>query len=154
MGHSNLATPTTGFPYPQLQVPAPTPIRRTGSNSFRSAIPDTVPPSPSPFFPRDMSTLFSLNPEETKRLLREYGLSSAVASPAVEHPVRPRGLSIVNEDAAEEEDPDVHARDLNKFMAHIGVPFLMIPAPKEKHNESAPLSSKSRRKMLTPLIIK
>ncbi|KAF8176522.1 hypothetical protein BJ912DRAFT_986806 [Pholiota molesta] len=109
MGHSTLATPTNAF------------FQRTGSNSLRPTVADTVPPSPSPFFPRDMTTLFALNPEETKRLLREYGLSSAVASPAVEHPVRPRGLSIVNEDAAEEEDQDVHARDLNTFMAHIGV---------------------------------
>jgi len=30
----------------------------------------------------------------------------------------------------------------------------MIPAPKEKVDETAPLSSKSRRKLLTPLIIK
>ncbi|KAF8967934.1 hypothetical protein BDZ97DRAFT_1802022, partial [Flammula alnicola] len=152
MGNSTLTTvtPTTAFP----QGPAPTPIRRTVSNSFRMGltVPDTVPPSPSPFFPRDMTTLFALNPEETRRLLREYGLSSAAGSPATEHPTRPRGLSIVDE--AAEEDPDAHARDLNKFMAHIGVPYLMIPAPKEKHAESAPLSSKSRRKLLTPLIIK
>ena len=30
----------------------------------------------------------------------------------------------------------------------------MIPAPKEKVDEKTPLSSKTRRKMLTPLIIK
>lgn len=116
MGYSTLPTPATAFP----QGPAPTPIRRSASNPYRSLTAETVPPSPSPFFPRDMTTLFALNPEETKRLLREYGLTSAVASPAAEHPTRARGLSIVNEDAAEE-DPDVHARDLNKFMAHIGV---------------------------------
>lgn len=116
MGYSTLPTPATAFP----QGPAPTPIRRSASNPYRSLTSETVPPSPSPFFPRDMTTLFALNPEETKRLLREYGLTSAVASPATEHPTRARGLSIVNEEAAEE-DPDVHARDLNKFMAHIGV---------------------------------
>lgn len=115
LGYSTLPTPATVFP----QGPAPTPIRRTASNPFR-LISDTVPPSPSPYFPRDMTTLFALNPEETKRLLREYGLTSATTSPTAEHPTRPRGLSIVNEDAAEE-DPDIHARDLNKFMAHIGV---------------------------------
>ncbi|KAF9565562.1 hypothetical protein CPC08DRAFT_658991 [Agrocybe pediades] len=167
VANSTMATPTSAYPnHFNYKVPAPTPIKRVTSSSLRSAfIPDTVPPTPSSLFPRDLAALFALSQEDTKKLLREYGLDSAVSSPV--RP-RPRGLSIVNEEdtvfsdsekgGGEEEedegDPDAHAQDMNKFMAHIGVPFLMIPAPKEKLDPTAPMSAKSRRKMLTPLIIK
>ncbi|KDR75746.1 hypothetical protein GALMADRAFT_226392 [Galerina marginata CBS 339.88] len=159
VGGSTLATPTSAFP----RVPAPTPIKRIASNSLRSALPETVPPTPSHLFPRDLGALFALSQDDARRLLREYGLDSAAASPATEN-AKPRGLASVDEEGdaldsdgekAGEEDPDAHAKYLNTFMAHIGVPFLMIPAPKEKVDESAPLSSRSRRRrLLTPLIIK
>ncbi|KAH9485042.1 hypothetical protein JR316_0001948 [Psilocybe cubensis] len=173
---STLATPTTAFP----QVPAPTPIKRVTSSSLRSALmPETVPPTPSVHFPRDLSALFALSQDETRRLLREYGLDSATSSP-VRETVRPRGLSIVSEESTNaghnnkfdlEEGSEAHAKDMNKLMSHFGVrsfyasylliglselkvPFLMIPGPKEKIDQAAPLSSRSRRKLLTPLIIK
>ncbi|PPQ93717.1 hypothetical protein CVT25_013057 [Psilocybe cyanescens] len=159
LGDSTLATPTTTFP----QAPAPTPIKRVTSSSLRSALlPETVPPTPSRLFPRDLTALFALSQDEARRLLREYGLDSATSSP-VRETIRPRGLSIVNEEGSDTlhdeksdltEGSDAHAKDMNKFMAHIGVPYLMIPAPKEKFDQSAPLSSRSRRKLLTPLIIK
>jgi len=131
--NSTLATPTSAFPNNfNYKVPAPTPIKRVTSSSLRSAlISDTVPPTPSSLFPRDLSALFALSQEDTRKLLREYGLDSAVSSPV--RP-RPRGLSIVNEEDTvsseemgggeeeeEEEDSDAHAQDMNKFMAHIGV---------------------------------
>lgn len=154
MGNSTLATPATAFP----RGPAPTPIRRSRSGAAGLQVPETVPPTPSRFFPRDLSTLFALSQDDARRLLRDYGLSSATASPINENP-KPRGLPSVDEESSSDnekgsEDPEAHAQDMNVFMKHIGVPFLMIPAPKEKIDEKAPLSSKTRRKMLTPLIIK
>ncbi|CAA7259037.1 unnamed protein product [Cyclocybe aegerita] len=156
-GNSSLPTPATAFP----RVPAPTPIKRTFSNPFRS---DVGPPTASTLFPQDLRALFSLGPEATRRLLREYGLVSATSTPAVETPPKHRGLPSVEEEATVgsdsdhgsggENDQEAHAADMNKFMAHIGVPFLMIPPPKEKENMGVPMSSKTRRKMLTPLIIK
>ncbi|KAJ3514789.1 hypothetical protein NLJ89_g2168 [Agrocybe chaxingu] len=156
-GNSSLPTPATAFP----RVPAPTPIKRTFSNPFRT---DIGPPTASTLFPQDLRALFSLGPEATRRLLREYGLVSAASTPAVETPPKHRGLPSVEEEAAigsdsdhgsgGENDQEAHAADMNKFMAHIGVPFLMIPPPKEKENMGVPMSSKTRRKMLTPLIIK
>lgn len=126
LGNSTLATPITALP----QVPAPTPIKRVTSSSLRSALlPETVPPTPSVHFPRDLSALFALSQDETRRLLREYGLDSATSSPAKET-MRPRGLSIVTEESANaghddkfdpEEGSEAHAKDMNKLMSHFGV---------------------------------
>ena len=71
-----------------------------------------------------------------------------------------------------------HVKDMNKFMAHIGVcyffvrykfriviylnillfykkkvPFLMIPPPKNQEIQSPTMSPTTRRRMLRPLII-
>ncbi|KAF9526668.1 hypothetical protein CPB83DRAFT_857595 [Crepidotus variabilis] len=162
-------------------VPAPTPIKRSVSNPFTPSVTWTrEPPTASTFFPPDLKSLFSLGPEDTRRLLREYGLASATATPALERPPKERALPSVDEesgspgsdsdaeiyisikkgkqkesDTEDEEDPEAHAADMNKFMAHIGVPFLMVPAPKDKGERVSTVSSNSRRRsLLTPLIIK
>jgi hypothetical protein len=120
MGNSTLATPATAFPF----GPAPTPIRRSRSGVAGLQVTETVPPTPSQFFPRDLSALFALSQEETRRLLKDYGLSSATASPIKEN-TKPR-LPIVDEEALSDsekgnEDPEAHAQDMNAFMKHIGV---------------------------------
>jgi len=125
MGNSTLATPATAFP----RVPAPTPIRRSRSGVSGLQVAETVPPTPSQFFPRDLSALFALSQEETRRLLKDYGLSSATASPIKENP-KHRGLPIVDEEALSDsekanEDPEAHAQDMNVFMKHIGVRVTM-----------------------------
>lgn len=118
MGNSTLATPATAFPH----GPAPTPIRRSRSGLQVS---ETVPPTPSRFFPRDLSSLFALSQEDARRLLRDYGLSSATASPINENP-KPRGLPSVDEESLSDsekgnEGTEAHAQDMNVFMKHIGV---------------------------------
>ncbi|KAK7057515.1 hypothetical protein R3P38DRAFT_2841402 [Favolaschia claudopus] len=62
------------------------------------------PPTPSPLFPRDLKALFALKPEEAQTLVDEYGLGKQAvpATPIVEV-------------------GDSRERNLNKFMAHIGV---------------------------------
>lgn len=143
---------------PSIRAPAPTPIKRSTSNSFnRTHSLETV--SPSPLFPRDLKSLFKLGAEDARILLRQYGLVSGAPSPTTPRPPALGGLASVNENEStsgssdahnEAVDDACHVQDMNKFMAHIGVPFLMIPPPKSKELE---LSPTSRRRLLTPLII-
>jgi hypothetical protein len=123
MGTSTLATPATAFPH----GPAPTPIRRSRSGVAGLQVAETVPPTPSRLFPRDLSSLFALSQGDARRLLRDYGLSSATASPINENP-KPRGLPSVDEESLSDsekgnEDTEAHAQDMNVFMKHIGVRF-------------------------------
>ncbi|PPQ66311.1 hypothetical protein CVT24_007308 [Panaeolus cyanescens] len=154
---SKLPTPLTAYP----RAPAPTPIKRTSSNKFRSSL-EPIPSTPSTLFPADLKALFDLGPEDTKRLLRDYGLSSAM-TPTVP---KGKGLPGVQEEdditnalegANEVDEHDqlaAHAKDMNTFMAHIGVPYLMIPPRKDKEQHSVPLSARTKRRMqLTRLII-
>jgi hypothetical protein len=142
---------------PSIRAPAPTPIKRSTSNSFKGAysFETVVPPTPSPRFPRDLKTLFSLGVEEARTLLREYGLTSGVSSPVTP---RPRGIPVVGDDGGSadangEMSDEGHVQDMNKFMAHIGVPYLMIPPPKGQEPQSFTMSPTTRRRMLRPLII-
>jgi len=121
MGNSTLATPATAFPH----GPAPTPIRRSRSGVGGLQVAETVPPTPSQYFPKDLSALFALSQGAARRLLRDYGLSSATASPINENP-KPRGLPSVDEEPLSDsekgnEDTEAHAQDMNVFMKHIGV---------------------------------
>ena len=121
MGNSTLATPATAFP----RGPAPTPIRRSRSGVGGLQVAETVPPTPSQHFPKDLSALFALSQGAARRLLRDYGLSSATASPISENP-KPRGLPSVDEEPLSDsekgnEDTEAHAQDMNVFMKHIGV---------------------------------
>ncbi|KAF9049883.1 hypothetical protein BJ165DRAFT_1454572 [Panaeolus papilionaceus] len=154
---SKLPTPMTAYP----RAPAPTPIKRTSSNKFRSNL-GPIPSTPSTLFPADLKALFDLGPEETKKLLRDYGLNSAV-TPTV---AKGKGLPGVQEEdditnalegEKEEDEHDklaAHAKDMNTFMAHIGVPYLMIPPRKDKEQNIVPLSARTKRRMqLTRLII-
>ena len=79
-------------------------------------------------------------------------------------------------DANDETNDEGHVKDMNTFMAHIGVcylfndkslelslilnfsiflkvPFLMIPPPKSQELKSPTMSPTTRRRMLRPLII-
>jgi len=124
MGTSTLATPASAYP----GVPAPTPIKRSTSGSFRI---DRGPLTASTLFPEDLRSLFRLGPDETRKLLRDYGLVSAAPTPVVERPPpRDRALPSVDEElnsgsdsenCSGDEGSEVHAADMNKFMAHIGV---------------------------------
>jgi hypothetical protein len=116
---------------PSIRAPAPTPIKRSTSNSFKGAYSfETIPPTPSPRFPRDLKALFQLGVEDARKLLREYGLASAVSSPITP---KPRGLPDVGEgggtsgsaDANGEISDEGHVQDMNKFMAHIGVRYFV-----------------------------
>ncbi|KAF8806477.1 hypothetical protein BYT27DRAFT_7191033 [Phlegmacium glaucopus] len=152
--HSTLNSPVSAMP--NIKAPAPSPIKRSISNSFL----ETPTPTPSDLFPRDLKALFNLGFDEARTLLQQYGLVSGAPSPVTP---KPRGLASVNENEstsgssaanAETNDPTAcHVEDMNKFMAHIGVPFLMIPPPISKEPQSPTMSPTSRRRMLAPLII-
>ncbi|KAJ2914398.1 hypothetical protein MD484_g6012, partial [Candolleomyces efflorescens] len=165
----NSAIPFSSFPH----APAPTPVRRTRSNipsaisRSQSLQPIPSTPAASALFPRDLKSLFSLGPDATRALLREYGLQSTMSSPVVEDiklkvfkpasephsPVQviqakaPRSLSPIPGEAESDEDVKAHVEDMNTFMTHIGVPFLMVPPPKAKETNA------DRRRKLAPLVI-
>jgi len=78
-----------------------------------------------------------MGPDQTRQLLRDYGLVSEAPTPAIEKPPRDRGLPIVDEEpdvTSDGEKPsgieeESHADDMNKFMAHIGVRYLFSRLP-------------------------
>ncbi|KAH6914324.1 hypothetical protein BKA70DRAFT_1261076 [Coprinopsis sp. MPI-PUGE-AT-0042] len=124
--------------------------------------------TPSALFPRDLNSLFALKHGDAKALLKEYGLKSAASSPISEEEkmmlkapkmqkrsssskavpkVHQPSIPEESENSEDEEEFEEHVQDMNTFMAHIGVPFLMVPPPKSKE------SNTERRKKLAPLII-
>ena len=117
--NSVLPTPRSAYP----PVPAPTPIRRYASNPSRD------PPTVSALFPPDLRTLFAMGPEQTRQLLRDYGLVSGSPTPLIETPPKDKGLPVIDErpsPTCDKEEPsgeteEAHVADMNKFMAHIGV---------------------------------
>ncbi|KAJ7039090.1 hypothetical protein C8F04DRAFT_1087060 [Mycena alexandri] len=92
---------------PSMASVPPTPDAMSGGNE--------TTPTASPLFPRDLKSLFALKSEEAQTLVKEYGLSEQAI------PVTP----IVAEGTVSE--PDLRARNLNKFMAHIGVSRRWVP---------------------------
>ncbi|GLB37396.1 hypothetical protein LshimejAT787_0404470 [Lyophyllum shimeji] len=139
--NSLAATPMTAFPGVSLTTPTVLPAASTrlvvppGSNQMF----ELVPPTPSPLFPRDLKSLFALGPDAARSLLHDYGLynpSSAVPSPNTEKPrmraVPDTGLN-TPEDSPTFENCASREQDINKFMAHIGVPYLMVPAPRPRN---------------------
>ncbi|EAU91474.2 hypothetical protein CC1G_01963 [Coprinopsis cinerea okayama7 len=142
------------------------PISRSQSYQHNN---HSVAPTPSALFPKDLKSLFALGPDATKILLKEYGLESTTPSPTAEEanlgaPKMQRRASsnkskaataasqqpsIPEESDVEEEDVqlEAHVQDMNKFMSHIGVPFLMVPPPKRKETNA------EKRRKLAPLII-
>ncbi|KAJ7668526.1 hypothetical protein DFH06DRAFT_202446 [Mycena polygramma] len=87
------------LPSADQSVP-PTPIPISGDL-------DESTPTASPLFPRNLKSLFALRSEEAETLVKEYGLGDQAV------PITP----IV----AQGTEPDSRERNLNKFMAHIGV---------------------------------
>jgi len=61
---------------------------------------------PSPDFPKDLATMFSIDGEIAKKLCKDYDL-----------PLAPQGVA------------DEREQNLNRFMAHSGVLFHMLPPP-------------------------
>ncbi|KAF5386103.1 hypothetical protein D9615_002309 [Tricholomella constricta] len=144
---SAVASPMTAFP----EVPAPTPLLLSapalmipaGSNQVF----ELIPPTPSPLFPRDLRALFALGPDAAKRLLQDYGLdstASAAPSPKTEKPgakaALKTGLNTPEDSPMREIASASREEHINKFMAHIGVPFLMIPTPKPKNSVGKSIS--------------
>jgi hypothetical protein len=82
--------------------PTPFPISREASLNEAA-------PTPSPLFPRDLKALFALRPEEAETLVKEYGLGEHAAPASPIAAIAPAAES------------DARERNLNKFMAHIGV---------------------------------
>lgn len=75
------------------------------------------PPTPSPLFPRDLTSLMRLNPDDATALVREYGLE----------PLQIPEYSSLGEgfEAAKKEPQSSREENLNRFLSHIGVSVLM-----------------------------
>lgn len=173
-----------------LRLPVRPPMRRSlSTRSTSSTVPSVISrsqslqmtaatPSVSALFPKDLRSLFSLDPGSTRTLLKEYGLPSCTPSPATEEPMyqfKPPSMphspaahkppSPVEEESESEEDMKSHMTDMNTFMSHIGVRFdytfsLMIRLtvshqvpfkmiPPPRSKET----NAEKRKKLAPLII-
>ncbi|KAG6866225.1 hypothetical protein C0991_007250 [Blastosporella zonata] len=136
--NSNIASPVTAFP----AAPMPTPmVARIPAIVFppgSKQVFELVPPTPSPLFPRDMRSLFALGPDAAKQLLNDYGLQNTSAAPSPSktdgHRIRVATQTGLNTPVTSPviEPHTTREEDINKFMAHIGVPYLMVPAPKPK----------------------
>ncbi|KAG5645439.1 hypothetical protein DXG03_006263 [Asterophora parasitica] len=129
------AVPSPMTPFPGVPTPTPLTLKvpalmvPPGSNQVF----ELIPPTPSPLFPRDLGSLFALGPDAAKRLLQDYGLDSTASagpSPSIEKPRAKAPLTKTGLNTPE--DSPKREEDINKFMAHIGVPLLMVPAPKPK----------------------
>ncbi|CAK5281653.1 unnamed protein product [Mycena citricolor] len=75
-----------------------------------TAVADAEAASPSPLFPTSLRSLFALQSEEAETLVKEYGLADCTV------PVTP-----IATEAASPSSMESRTRNLNKFMAHIGV---------------------------------
>ncbi|TFK44856.1 hypothetical protein BDQ12DRAFT_717999 [Crucibulum laeve] len=163
-GVSTYSSPLTAYP----RVPASTPITAPppaflapprGGSSL-----EAIPPTPSPLFPRDLKSLFSLGPDAARNLLRDYdldgGSNNEDISPGsgIERP-KPRAFARVSVNSTDSSPTStefgvkVNSRedDLNKFMAHIGVPFVMIPAPVSKTSSGE--TSPGGQRQSSPFIV-
>jgi len=75
-----------------------------------------------------------MGPEQTRQLLRDYGLVSGSPTPLIETPPKDKGLPVIDEgdsSTRDKEEPsgeneEAHVADMNKFMAHIGVCHLFV----------------------------
>ncbi|KAI0072415.1 hypothetical protein K474DRAFT_1667839 [Panus rudis PR-1116 ss-1] len=99
----------------------------TGRPVRPRVVTDLAPPTPSPFFPRDLTTLLKLGDNETKTLMQDYGLV----------PMRHPGTPLAQEGEAasaglaapDEQLEGSREENLNKFLNHIGVGFQLVPSP-------------------------
>jgi hypothetical protein len=70
-----------------------------------------------------------MDPDQTRQLLRDYGLVSESPTPMLETPPKDKGLPSIAEGAGSKplgENEEAHVADMNKFMAHIGVRYLFV----------------------------
>ncbi|KAG6900993.1 hypothetical protein C0995_002701, partial [Termitomyces sp. Mi166 len=119
--NSKVATPIMMTPFSVV----PTPILG-GKHAF-----ELVPPTPSSPFPRDIG----LGPGAAKQLLTGHGLetpANAVPSPNSDQIEVKANIGLNTPDASPTLESTTREEDINKFMNHIGLPFLMIPVPKSK----------------------
>lgn len=88
------------------------------------------PATPSPLFPRDLSSLMNLSPHETKALIKDYGLARLrhVARTPVTQSGEPNDIfspsyntnaGTVGTEVVEEDEP--REESLNRFLSYIGV---------------------------------
>jgi len=106
-------------PFEQAATPPATAIPTPNSSpksSPASALDSLEPPTPSPYFPKDVAHLVDLSPSEARRLVADYGLD----------PEKPHRIG--SPDAAFREKNS----NLNRFLAHIGAPYQLL------HNPASP----------------
>jgi len=145
-----LATPLQSPSSSRHSIP-PTPTTGDGSTTptTTTSTLDDYPLTPSPLFPRDMAALFKLGSDEARMLMKDYGLEGIPEEPddvqigggtnGTDNPDTP----VASPTRRSAEESATRERDLSRFMAHIGVPFRMVPQK----------SSRKDRVQLPPLII-
>jgi hypothetical protein len=109
--------PTPIAPTPPLSTPTAT--QNAGYKVSGDSIFTLEPPSPSPLFPPDLKALFSLKDEEAQTLVQHYGLQDGASSPAAS-PLHLRPTLV------EETPIESREKNLNLFMAHIGVSGIFV----------------------------
>lgn len=109
-------------PVSQTQSLVPSP----NMSSVSGHIPTTMlpeemePPAPSPLFPRNIADLFAMSPDKARTLVADYGL--------VKDKGDSPGASPTNQNTPESPaDTQDTYLNLNRFMAHIGVPLQIVP---------------------------
>ncbi|KAH8087875.1 hypothetical protein BXZ70DRAFT_875678, partial [Cristinia sonorae] len=73
---------------------------------------DLTPPTPSPLFPRDITGLMRLSPNEARTLVRDYGLEPLTI---------PETSFVESFETRKNEPQSSREEDLNRFMSYIGV---------------------------------
>lgn len=118
------ALPMTTRVFSESDAIHPTPATAQGRRARLPRL-DIEPPTPSPLFPRDLTSLIRLGPEEAKALMEDYGLVR------VRYPTTLL-LPILGEDEEDvEQKPEVFAEEpvveesreesINRFLSYIGV---------------------------------
>lgn len=86
-------------------MPTPSTTPDSSPASLVSSLESLEPPTPSPFFPRDVAHLIDLSPTEARKLVSDYGLDTE----------KPPRVGSPNSAFHEKNS------NLNRFLAHIGV---------------------------------
>ena len=81
---------------------------------------DLEPPTPSPFFPRDLTSLIKLPTDQARALVTDYGLGVVrVRNPSGDG--KPGNANKKQSAKREPEDEESREATLNKFLSYIGV---------------------------------
>jgi len=117
---SSMPSMSLTTPVSQTRTIVPSP-NMSSAHTETTMLPEEIePPTPSPLFPRNIADLFAMSPDNARMLVADYGL--------VKDEGDTPGASPANQNTSESpaDTQDMHL-NLNRFMAHIGVPYQIVP---------------------------